>query len=89
MAYPMDLSHCLAFAPPRVPLVITQIPTGALRTFCAAHGLHEGDRVSRTAQRARELLLEKPDGESVVLPATYALVIEAAPLGGATAPREA
>ena len=79
MPFPMDLSHCLAFAPARVPLVVTRIAPDTLRAYCDAHGLHEGDHVRCTPTPAHALLLEKPDGERVELPATYGFFIEAEP----------
>jgi len=80
MPFPMDLSHCLAFAPARVPLVVTRISPDTLRAYCDAHGLHEGDHVCCTPDAAAcKLLLEKPDGERVRLPATYGFFIEAEP----------
>jgi len=76
MPFPMDLSHCLAFAPAYEPLNVTRVPEQALRTLAPSQQLSEGDRVCRVAERDGHVLLEKENGERVLLNSMQALFIE-------------
>lgn len=80
MPFPMDLSHCLALAPAHEPLAVTRIPPETKRTLAPSQQLHEGDRVRRIADRPGHVLIEKPNGERVVLNSMQALFIEVDPV---------
>lgn len=75
-----DESHLMLYdAPRRVPLHVVQILFDAGRRCCAAHGIHEGDRLTCVDQ-AGDALLVDVDGRGLArLDLALTLTIEVEP----------
>lgn len=80
MPFPIDMSRCLAFVPPDQPVEIRGIASERVRHACAEHGLHPGDRVSRTQAAGDRVVLKRADGAAIEVEREIALFVEVRPL---------
>ena len=77
MPFPMSFERSLALAPMETAVAIRRIPFEALRAFCDARGLHEGDAVRcRSSALRGPVVVETAEGRRVVVPLEYATLIE-------------